>query len=1133
MLALEVVVGVMAPGVPEVSALSINRFYTDSDMWLVDPNTHKTSSTIYLYGRADYICLKLKQTDSYNDMFEFKLYSDSKYKNEIESYSTVYNEVGTKYITFPITFDDLKSGTYYAKTYVYKRTSEYPTGVWLPNTYVPREVDESTVRTYKVKIVKKGTDIDEMNTVMYGYENTQKGPKISWYSVPNATGYYVYRRNPDTKKYEKIKTVKDSGKKLTSYTDTSRKNVTSTEYYKVVAYKGSKKTPKSLDSLKVKVLKTPVVSIEAKADNKIKISWNKVASGAKYTLLMKTKDSEWKKLTTTQSRSVVKSMSKYDTNKAYYFTVVAEVDGIKSGYNVSGKAFKYLEYPKLNACTYPKNGGITVNWNTVSGSDQYTVYKKVNNKWTKLAVVDGNKTSYTDTQATSYEGSRYTVRSMSKGVLKSYSDSGIYGIKFEKIHLNEIVENDGELQISWTNPVENQTCNYKVYIKNGNKWKSLANVSGNTYSYSVSNAVKTYEITVSAQKNNVVGPINENSVSYTYYPQMYIPTVIADNKGATISWNDLSGAEGYVIYKKVADGEYEFLAETTENSFLDADIENDIIYSYKVAYKHNGQIVSDKESQEVSKTFIDESVNIVDDVFKSNNNDYYVPIENYESNGGMYYLYKKCDNKWEREYSSVFFLDTGGILVPVLSGAQEFAILKCYSDGRTTRLPENGFIVDFDGCAKDVQISGNKNVVTFSWDAEMFDADKVIIYKNGELLGEALRTEGSLVDNNAKTNEKNCYTIYTQYNNFISTGNVYKEYVYLETPDFSLSSNNNGVLISWDKIPVDCDVVVYRAKANSSDFKRIGSTSTNQSNYTDYNVKTSTKYKYAIRLKDDEGNYTSYNTAGKTIMYLAAPKTTSAKNVKKGVKITWSEVKGAKSYILSYKKDGKWYVLKELPAGTTSYTDTTVKSGVSRYYMLYACNGEYIGAKIYKRAYYVAQPLIKSISATTKKITVKFNSVDGATQYRVYRKTGSDTNWTLIGTTTKTSYADKKVRTGVKYTYSVAGVWERGSSKYVSYKSSSKLAKALATPQLDTISSKKSGIKLSWSIVPGATGYNVYRKNSNGEFEKIAYVKGNESVSYIDKTAKKGKTYTYTVRAMYGSALSGYNKKGLTCKDKY
>ena len=74
---------------------------------------------------------------------------------------------------------------------------------------------------------------------------------------------------------------------------------------------------------------------------------------------------------------------------------------------------------------------------------------------------------------------------------------------------------------------------------------------------------------------------------------------------------------------------------------------------------------------------------------------------------------------------------------------------------------------------------------------------------------------------------------------------------------------------------------------------------------------------------------------------------------------------------------------------------------------------------------------------------------------------------------------------------------------------------------------------VTYGKVTGATEYIVYRKNGNGNWSKIATVTGNKKTTYLDKTAKKGVTYTYTVRAVNGKYKSLYNSKGLTVKDKY
>ena len=63
-------------------------------------------------------------------------------------------------------------------------------------------------------------------------------------------------------------------------------------------------------------------------------------------------------------------------------------------------------------------------------------------------------------------------------------------------------------------------------------------------------------------------------------------------------------------------------------------------------------------------------------------------------------------------------------------------------------------------------------------------------------------------------------------------------------------------------------------------------------------------------------------------------------------------------------------------------------------------------------------PVLKSASAGTNGITLTWNAVSGATQYRVYRKTGSG-GWVGLKDVTGTSYTDADVTSGTTYTYTV------------------------------------------------------------------------------------------------------------------
>ena len=84
----------------------------------------------------------------------------------------------------------------------------------------------------------------------------------------------------------------------------------------------------------------------------------------------------------------------------------------------------------------------------------------------------------------------------------------------------------------------------------------------------------------------------------------------------------------------------------------------------------------------------------------------------------------------------------------------------------------------------------------------------------------------------------------------------------------------------------------------------------------------------------------------------------------------------------------------------------------------------------------------------------------------------------------------------------------------------------LSVPKLNTPKASSSGISLSWSKVPGAEGYRVYRKIAGEGWHLIAKT---TAVSYSDKKdLSSGTTYIYTVRAYSGSTLGYYDTKGVS-----
>ena len=174
-----------------------------------------------------------------------------------------------------------------------------------------------------------------------------------------------------------------------------------------------------------------------------------------------------------------------------------------------------------------------------------------------------------------------------------------------------------------------------------------------------------------------------------------------------------------------------------------------------------------------------------------------------------------------------------------------------------------------------------------------------------------------------------------------------------------------------------------------------------------------------------------------------------------------------------------------------------------------------------------AKPTLKTITNSQSGVKITWGKVTGADSYGVYRKVDGG-SYSKVGSTSKAFFTDKTAKSGKKYHYFVRAINEAGNS----LASSTLAIKHLAVPVLKTPVSAKDGINLKWNKIAGAQGYLVYRKTGDGSYSKLITVKGLSKISYVDKSAKKGKKYTYKVKAYYSKTYSAYSNTK-TLKDKY
>jgi len=285
------------------------------------------------------------------------------------------------------------------------------------------------------------------------------------------------------------------------------------------------------------------------------------------------------------------------------------------------------------------------------------------------------------------------------------------------------------------------------------------------------------------------------------------------------------------------------------------------------------------------------------------------------------------------------------------------------------------------------------------------------------------------------------------------------------------------------------------------------------------------------KAKDGSGQYDSVKVTVKALQPNAVTSVTAA-NSAKGVRVTWtleeSVTAGADGFYIYRRLPGKsWTRIADLNnAAVRAYTDGKAQSGVNYIYTVraYAGADKTLGAypKAGATVLYLVQPKLSQVSNVKNGVTVKWVPVNGAENYRIYRKTPGG-SWKRLKTVSKNtlSYTDTSAQSGSNYMYTVRAL---SGSSLSSYDGKSGSIQHLAMPQLSSVRKAENGITVIWVKVEGAEKYRVYRKLSGGSWKWLKTV-GKNSLNYTDATAEQNKSYIYTVRALSGNCLSSYDGK--------
>ncbi len=305
----------------------------------------------------------------------------------------------------------------------------------------------------------------------------------------------------------------------------------------------------------------------------------------------------------------------------------------------------------------------------------------------------------------------------------------------------------------------------------------------------------------------------------------------------------------------------------------------------------------------------------------------------------------------------------------------------------------------------------------------------------------------------------------------------------------------NGPQITWHKhSSAATKYIIYRRSINGTKWTKVGTVGASTLSFTDKSVKNkSGKYVYTVKALNKKGTASRYQFSGLTCLFAEAPVVKSVTiQADNKIQIKWNAASNA-TYYRVYRKTngGSWEVIQKAHRGGTTYTDTTAVSGNNYQYTvrtyINTSHGTAISAyNAGKGIDYVASPELTGVNVVDNGMELRWNEAKGATAYTVYRcPLDLSSGWVNMGKVDANtfSFVDETATADGAYRYTVRAEGKTSRGSYFTTGIDYVILRApKVTAQLDDSQTYRK-LKLSWSTVPYATRYKVYKKNSNGEWE--------------------------------------------------
>ena len=573
------------------------------------------------------------------------------------------------------------------------------------------------------------------------------------------------------------------------------------------------------------------------------------------------------------------------------------------------------------------------------------------------------------------------------------------------------------LTLKW-NAVTDAT-GYEIYrAGTDGKYSKITTVTSTSYvDTSVKNNTQ-YSYKIKAY--NAAGTSAFSTAASIKRTQISVSNLKADANGSKVqlSWTGgVTGAEGYVIYRRTEGSEsYTEIGRTAGNTYSDT-ISAGIKYYYTVAVYSGSR--TEGKCPEVGVMYLATPSGLsVSNTIAS------LTLKwNAVKGATGYEIYRAgTDGKYSKikTVTSTSYVDTN-----VKNNAQYSYRIKAYNTACTSAFSTAASLKKTQISVSNLKADANGSKVQLSWTGGVTGAEGYVIYRRTEdgSYAEIGRTAGNTYSDTISAGIKYYYAVAVYSGSRTEDKCPEVGVMYLAEPAVTGASNiTSGVQVKWSKVTGATGYIVYHKGAGKG-WARIADIKDGSTvNYTDTTAESGTTYTYTVRAYNKD-TMSDWNST-KSLMRISDTTLTGASNITSGVQVKWSQVTGATGYIVYRKGAGKgWGRIADIKSGSTvSYTDTTAASGTTYTYTVRAYNGNTMGdwhsAKSVMR---ISDTTLTGASNITYGVQVKWSRVTGATGYIVYRK-GAGKGWGRIAdikSGSTVSYTDTTAASGTTYTYTV------------------------------------------------------------------------------------------------------------------